>query len=380
VDNNAKLALNATMGEMLGMGIIDKTPDLFGIEIELEGRNIKTFEPGILKHWVNHVDNSLRSFRPGSDSTEYVLRQPLSRAATVIACTDLMNWLTRTPGTEVFPSYRTSIHVHVNCLQETLRTVCNFITLCLIFDELLVSQNGETRIGNNFCLRAKDAEGQIESLKESISRSGGLNYISGSHRYSSINFASLLKFGSVEFRSLECTTDLQRLVRWIDVCQQLKVHARSYENPREIISVFSRRGPFGFSVQALGGSAPQYLNVPNSQRMVQEGMRLAQDFAYCSEWKLRAPGPKRKPPKTDKLPHLGIHQEPILHTAWDNAGAVAQAVANAVLVENPVQALGPQFWDDGGAEPPQPDFIDDDFDLMDEGEDEDEDEDMLDED
>jgi hypothetical protein len=69
-----------------------------------------------------------------------------------------------------------------------------------------------------------------------------------------------------------------------------------------------------------------------------------------------------------------------VYTAWDNAGAVAQAVANAVLVENPVQALGPQFWDDGGEEPPQPDFIDDDFDLMDEGEDEDEDEDMLDED
>lgn len=308
--NSKPINLNAVFGHDVGVDInmSQMEPDMFGIEVELEGRKLKTTDPAIMRFWTNHVDNSLRVTQPGAESTEYVLRNPLNRMDTQTACFLLMNFLNTNPHTEVFDSYRTSIHVHVNCLHETVRTVCNFITLCIIFDELLVSQNGEHRIGNNFCLRTKDAEGQVEELCSTVRNYGSLYNMSGNHRYSSINFVSLMKFGTVEFRSLECTTDLERLATWIDICQGLKVAARQYSDPKEIISKFSRRGPIGFMISHLGDHYAKYAAVPDAHHILQNGMRLAQDFAYCSDWVQKDEKEIKKTKKPSKYGALVQHQ------------------------------------------------------------------------
>ncbi|CAN5950619.1 unnamed protein product [Sphagnum jensenii] len=145
-------------------------------------------------------------------------------------------------------------------------------------------ENGDTRIGNNFCLRTRDAEGQITELVSSIKSSGHFVFLNNSNRYSATNFASLIKFGTIEFRSLECTTDIDRVVHWIKTVQALKVAAREYENPREIIAQFSRMGIHKFIRHNLQDCAYKYLNLPGYSQMMRDGMRLAQDFAYCSDW------------------------------------------------------------------------------------------------
>lgn len=277
--------------------LVGKEPDLFGIEVELEGMKVITLKESIAKYWGMHEDGSLRKVKPGAEAIEYVLKKPLDFGTTIKAVETLFEHLNTNPGTQVFESYRTSIHVHVNFLNDTMRTTANFITLALIFDELFVSQNGETRIGNNFCLRSKDAEGQLCELMASFKNYGSFFNLTANHRYSSINIASLLKFATIEFRSLECTTDTKRLIDWIAVIQNLKTEARKYDNPREIIAKFSRRGPLGFMVSCLGEQYVKYASVPNAQLMMRDGMRLAQDFAYCSEWQSPAAGvtqPKRK--------------------------------------------------------------------------------------
>jgi hypothetical protein len=181
-------------------------------------------------------------------------------------------------------SYRTSIHVHVNCAAETYRTIYNYITLCLILDELLVSQNGHHRIGNNFCLRARDALGQVQSLIQSIDEGLNLSGIEANERYSSINFAALNKFGSIEFRSLECTTHVGRVLHWIQTLQRIKESARNFTNPIEVIGQFSRRGPIEFLHEILGPYAFKYINVPGAESMLHGGMRIAHDLAYCCAW------------------------------------------------------------------------------------------------
>jgi hypothetical protein len=186
--------------------------DAFGVEIELEGIGIVTGRPDIMEYWVGHHDGSLRVFKENAQAIEYTFRTPLNYKLTCSGIKILFDYLNTNPGTQVFESYRTSIHVHVNCLSETFRTIVNYMTLCIIFDELLVSQNGSMREGNNFCLRSRDAEGQIAELIKSISGFGNLGGLHPNHRYSSTNFSSLLKFGTVEFRSLECTTDTKRLI------------------------------------------------------------------------------------------------------------------------------------------------------------------------
>lgn len=265
-------------------GIAAEVKDLFGVEIELEGKKLKTIDPNIAQYWGYHADGSLRLLKAADSAFEYVFLHPLNLDLTFKALEALFNFL-NTPPAEVFPSYRTSVHVHVNCAAETYRTIYNFITLAIIFDELFVSQNGEHRIGNNFCLRAKDAQGQIGALVSSIKNCGSLVGINANNRYSSINFASLLKFGTVEFRSMECTTDYNRVVHWINTINQLKTAARQFANPREVIGYFSRNSAHEFLYFILGAQAFKYVKVENMERMLLDGMRLAQDFAYCSEWK-----------------------------------------------------------------------------------------------
>ena len=258
-------------------------PDAYGIEVELEGKNFVGPPESVQTYWHQVKDGSLRIKALGDSATEYVTNEPLPIQSAEKAITVLFSYLTR-PGVMVYDSHRTSIHIHVNFGMETYRTVYNFITLCLILDELLVSQNGEHRIGNNFCLRAKDALGQVQSLITSISNGHNFFDIPKDDRYSSINFASLTKFGSIEFRSLECTTHEGRLLHWIGTLAEIKKFSKLFGNPTEIVQMFSAIGPRQFLDKALGPYARKYLSVQNVEGMLFNGMRIAQDLAYCSAW------------------------------------------------------------------------------------------------
>ena len=260
-----------------------KFPDLFGIEVELEGANVQTVADKMSPYWAAHHDHSLRAHN-GGQAIEYVFHHPYDITKTTTAINLLFDTLTG-PGVKVHDSYRTSIHVHLNFAIESYRTIYNFMCLSFILDELLVSQNGDHRIGNNFCLRVKDAMGQMNSVINSIQNGHGVFGTGQNERYSSINFASLGKFGSIEFRSLECTTHKGRLMHWINTLQSIKVAAREFDNPTEIISLFSQMGPKEFLIKILGPYALKYIAVPDVENMLRTGMRIAQDFAYCASWK-----------------------------------------------------------------------------------------------
>jgi Putative amidoligase enzyme len=263
------------------------SPDSFGVEVEVEGKNLGNITNAVDQYWNIIDDHSLRKLKPGDEAHEYVFRFPLRFEKARDAITTLFEFLNQ-PSVKVYNSYRTSVHVHVNFGTETLRTIYNFITLSLILDELFVSQNGEHRVGNNFCLRAKDALGQVLMLTNSIKGGHQFFQLGGTaERYSSINFTSLTKFGSVEFRSLECTTHEGRLMHWIGTLDYLKQQAKTYTNPTEIIQQFSSRGPKEFLKTALGPFSHKYLSVPGYELMLMDGMRVAQDLAYCSTWSER---------------------------------------------------------------------------------------------
>lgn len=261
-----------------------KITEMYGVEVELEGKGGITNPPmAVVEQWASHNDGSLRKLLPGDEAIEYVSRTPLDRAGIISSIKVLMDFL-NSPGKQIYESYRTSIHVHANCVADKMIHVYNFITLCLLFDELFCSQNGQHRIGNNFCLRARDAQGQVMDLIESIEKHGHIFGLNAHNRYSSINFVSLLKFGTVEFRSLECTTDPLRIAHWIKTIDYMKQASRLFIDPQDIIRKFSQMSVDDFVVQILGPQSSKYLQVPNYQGMLFDGMRLAQDFAFCSKW------------------------------------------------------------------------------------------------
>lgn len=269
-------------------------PDLFGVEVEVEGYGKLT---PIDPVWSLKEDGSLRAHKAGDYCKEFVFSHPLNFAATTKAVELLINYLTDN-NRKVYDSERTSIHVHVNFAADIARTVYNFITLALIFDEAFVSLHAAHRVGNNFCLRAKDAAGQVVKLVQSVQNGMGFSNLGSEERYSSINFVSLLKFGTVEFRSMETNTDLRRILNWISLIKNLKHAAYQFKNPTEIIAAFSQFGPTEFLHRILPTSY-HLLDRVGTGPMLTRGVRIAQDFAYCSAWNeakesdQRSPGQKK---------------------------------------------------------------------------------------
>ncbi len=277
------MRLNDILSHHIDVQHAAKSPDVFGVEVELEGKHVSLAGDDVMKYWSKHQDGSLRAHNLGDDCIEYVSIRPLNMVQTQKSIEVLFEYLNSQDVT-VYDSYRTSIHVHVNFGMETFRTIYNFMTLSLILDELLVSQNGEHRIGNNFCLRARDAMGQLVTLCKSINSGRDFFYVNNNDRYSSINFVSLLKFGSIEFRSLECTTHEGRVMHWIGTLQRIKERARKYKNPTEVIQQFSMMDAEEFLMDVLGPYAMKYLPVEGRDSMLQNGVRIAQDLAFCSAW------------------------------------------------------------------------------------------------
>lgn len=87
----------------------------------------------------------------------------------------------------------------------------------------------------------------------------------------------------------------------------------------DVISKFSNMGVKDFLFMVLGPYAIKYSLVPGFEGMLHSGMRIAQDFAYCSEWKPMKVGdqPKKpnkkvayKPQYEFAMPQLGADYNP----------------------------------------------------------------------
>lgn len=245
-----------------------------GIEIETEGRNLP--RDGITG-WVIHTDGSLRG-----ESAEYVFRQPEARGLVPTRLATLSGRI-RELGSIVNDSYRTSVHVHLNARNMLLKQVYNQVLLYIIFEDVLAEIAGKDRIGNLFCLRAKDAEFFLEQLRAAMSSDniGILNH--DNLRYSAVNPRALFVHGSLEFRSFRGTTDIRLIQQWVDLLFAIKDAAVRFANPISIVQDLSTLGPEGFAASIF--TRGQIASFERGwQDKVYAGVQLIQHCAYVHDW------------------------------------------------------------------------------------------------
>jgi hypothetical protein len=252
-----------------------------GLEIECEGSDLYKSP---IQWWTTHSDHSLRPYK-GHQPVEYVLNIPLSRADLTTALSYLSQKL-KLSGSYVHPSPRCSVHVHINCQNLLVRQVLTIVALYTVVEDLLVEWCGPERVGNLFCLRAKDTYYLIRYLENCISKDSFRALKSDDIRYSSCNVAALGKFGSLEFRALRGTTDQKIIETWVDMILSIKSYASGLKNPREIIEKFDRLGPFGFLSAVFPDRIhmSELFKLPNIKERLWDGIRLIREIAYCSEW------------------------------------------------------------------------------------------------
>jgi hypothetical protein len=223
-----------------GRGIGTRYTGDFGVEIETE--TDKKYDYPALKYWEAKKDNSLRDW-----GVEYVLKGPmggpeLERALTEFQACD-KKWKFKTS------SVSTSVHVHVNMLNETYLTVANFMTAWVLLETMLIRYSGPDRLSNLFCLPVRDAEGLLNkwiNLLSQINRNSFSKAVLNSEhvKYSALNAATLSTLGTLEVRSFRGETDIKVIQEWIDIIDRIKQFAADPKlTPATICKMYSENGP-----------------------------------------------------------------------------------------------------------------------------------------
>lgn len=243
-----------------------------GIEIEMEGYCLPHFEGGD-HNWRAVADGSLRG-----ESMEYVMKKPVSMKHVHTHLIQLYEEF-KNRDSELHPSDRCGVHVHINVQTYTQAQVLNIVTLYYILEEVLMTLLPAHRQGNMFCLRGMDAVEQMYILRKAVSRGSWLHIAEDQVRYAAINLGSLGKYGSLEFRAYPTTDDWRPINDWVKYLYAIVQKAIQYDEPRHIVENMSAAGDALLN-DVFGWELAQPLHGPKVGQMLMRGARLVQALAY----------------------------------------------------------------------------------------------------
>ncbi len=263
-----------------------------GLEVEIEGYHLPT-QVGNGMTWGVHQDGSLRAPKgSGGGAYEYVLLRPLAFDKTEKAINDL--WAKfKENNTKIVESNRSSVHVHLNVQSFHFTRLTSFMAMYFTLEEILTEWCGDHRVGNLFCMRAKDAPAIITQIRRFIQTDGGTP-LHEHHHYAALNSHALSKFGSLEFRTLRGVSDPEIIIDWVSILERLHVLSGEFPDPRDVCAMFSREGPSAFFDNILGDKAGIVRKgIPFDEAQIRdslyEGIRMAQDLCYCRDWAMVKP-------------------------------------------------------------------------------------------
>lgn len=251
-----------------------------GIEIEVEGTNL----PAAPQGWRREHDGSLR----GAENGEYVLHKPVNQGDMRAAVKRIEDAF-KLNKTVVDKTYRAGIHVHVNVQDLTLLQLVNMFTLYYLFENALLSMCEKHRQGNHFCMRACDADYQVDAVRKAITDGELKNLQTDDLRYSAMNTQSLFTYGSLEFRSLESYGDFKKLLLWSNLHIRLRDAAKGFASPKAILEALDNYGTYALGEMVFGKHFDELLaRVPDVAEHVQHCRDNAEDIAYCRQWGIKS--------------------------------------------------------------------------------------------
>ena len=197
-----------------------------------------------INRWKYHSENSLRYYgfehvsRPlkiteYKDTVNYLFTELL----------DILNSNIKKPVTSLpfTNSIRTSVHVHFDVGQYNTIDLMNFVSLYWILEPYLQHFCGKWRQGNLFCLRLKDTTYTKILLADSLFSRKNIfsNPITlENNRYGSINFNSLVKFGTIEFRMMRGVSTPEDAFIWVDALEKIRQFALQFRTTNDLRNFF----------------------------------------------------------------------------------------------------------------------------------------------
>lgn len=274
--------LNTPITALAALNVKAKVGDLFGIELECEGKNVDwDNSPEILKTWEPHRDGSLRNNH--GQACEWVFHGPATYQKAQERINALFEYFTKRKSKLVL-SNRTSTHIHFNMGDKNGYQLVNLFILFTILEDLLDRYCGEDRRGNLFCLSSRHAEDQVRWVSDACFETGRFAF-RNDQRYCSLNLAALNKFGTVEFRGMRGLDNKEDMLAWLSIVSELCDYAcYNMRNPITVLENISVKTPLVFLSDIFSkenvARLTEGLTANQVHDSVYDGLRLVQMLCY----------------------------------------------------------------------------------------------------
>jgi hypothetical protein len=191
-----------------------------GVGIEVEVENVLKVDPNVnLFFWHMKPDGSLRN-----GGQEFITPGVISVSLVEVALRQLFEGL----NSDVDFSSRTSIHVHMDVHQLNLDQLLGLLLTYTAVENLMFKFVGTNRRTNIFCVPITEtglfdflAGGKPKAVLHAIDQ-----YWS---KYTALNLLPIVSQGSVEFRHMPGTNNIENILRWIDLITRLKLYVYKYD-------------------------------------------------------------------------------------------------------------------------------------------------------
>jgi hypothetical protein len=252
-----------------------------GIEIEVEANDQPSLNTTDNSWWSTTSDSSL-----WNEGREYIYRIPFNRKE-VAPSLEYIQRRFQENYCHIDYTIRAGTHVHVNMQRYTMKQMMIFTMCYFTVENLLTDFCGEDRVGNLFCLRLQDAENLRDQIVGALQGQSYYDMFQENEvKYAACNFASLWRFGTVEFRAMGTYPNFERIQDWVNILLNIKDQSLGYENMLDIIEDFSYLGPRGFAEKIIGKenlAIDSIGNNPDFKELMRTGMRNVQDIVVFSQ-------------------------------------------------------------------------------------------------
>ena len=256
---------------------------MLGIEVEAE--QVSSHLNVGVPMWQVTTDNSLRN-----NGREFIT-PPVTPQTARDALITLFSGFKKHP---VEFSWRTSDHVHLNMRQDRVQHVMNLILFYTLFEDSLFSFVGDERRQSNFCVPVSEtaANTYISGILTGHSHLPDLcNYW---QKYTALNVRPLCYNdhaghpneqsgkGTIEFRHLEGTQDVSKILNWINLilCLQRASRATTISDLQDRILGITTRAHYVNLLEEVFQDHAKLLPVKEFRRILYSSVAYAKE-CFC---------------------------------------------------------------------------------------------------
>ena len=234
---------------------------LYGVELEIEG--CVGYEEWRCTGISAKNDNSLRN-----NGMEFVTA-PMTYSNLAFC---LKNFFDKSKVGPANYSERCSTHVHANCNDMTMPQVATVLLLYTTFEKVLYAFVGADRDKNIFCVPWNETSISLNYIAsfaaEDWSRAGKWQ------KYTGLNTLPLQRYGTLEFRQMHGTHDLNKILTWCRIIGRMFHWAKNkdFNETREKIISLNTNSHYGAFFEEVFKDEAQALYAPQFEELLEEGV------------------------------------------------------------------------------------------------------------